>query len=142
MLERMTHNTYPISDREKRNALLAKEAATQSMVLLKNENKALPLAEESTIAMFGVGAVRTVRGGTGSGDPFNGGLSGGGDLDVDQSTRYHIQILDSMVNHGMNVLNADALREQNRLLRKRTHFGYRFAQLSARSRSLCQREWC
>lgn len=111
MLERMTHNTYPISDREKRNALLAKEAATQSMVLLKNENKALPLAEESTIAMFGVGAVRTVRGGTGSGDPFNGGLSGGGDLDVDQSTRYHIQILDSMVNHGMNVLNADALRE-------------------------------
>ena len=110
-MERMTHNTYPISDREKRNAALAREAATQSMVLLKNDPQVLPLQAEKPLALFGVGAVRTVRGGTGSGDPFNGGLSGGGDIDVDQSTRYHIHILTSFRQHGMNVVNAEMLEK-------------------------------
>ena len=52
------------------------------MVLLENKDQTLPI-KENTIALFGNGAVRTVRGGTGSGDPFNGGLSGGGDALVD-----------------------------------------------------------
>ena len=47
------------------------------------------------LALFGGGAVRTVRGGTGSGDPFNGGLSGGGDVNVNQSERYNINIYNS-----------------------------------------------
>ena len=57
------------------------------MVLLRNDKEVLPLKEDATIALYGVGAARTVRGGTGSGDPFNGGLSGGGDAAVNQSKR-------------------------------------------------------
>lgn len=53
--------------------------------------------------MFGNGAARTIRGGTGSGDPFNGGLSGGGDQDVDQSLRYHINILNAMETEGLRL---------------------------------------
>ena len=84
----------PVSERELRNAKIACHAATQGMVLLKNDNQALPLAA-GKIALFGNGAARTIRGGSGSGDPFNGGLSGGGAADVDQSPRYHINLLDA-----------------------------------------------
>lgn len=57
--------------------------------------------------MFGNGAARTIRGGTGSGDPFNGGLSGGGDQDVDQSLRYHINILNAMETEGFEIVNRE-----------------------------------
>ena len=83
----------PLSERELKNAAIAENAAMEGMVLLENRNGALPLSKDQKIAMFGNGAVRTVRGGTGSGDPFNGGLSGGGAFDVDQSPRYHIHML-------------------------------------------------
>ena len=43
------------------------------MVLSENKNNSLPIKTKK-LALFGGGAVRTVRG-TGSGDPFNGGLS-------------------------------------------------------------------
>ena len=66
-----------MSARERRNAALSREAAEQCMGLLRN-NGVLPIAASGAIALFGLGAVRTVRGGVGSGDPFNGGLSGGG----------------------------------------------------------------
>ncbi len=46
---------------------LAAEAAAQTMVLLKNENAALPLTEQKTLAVFGNGAFATVYGGAGSG---------------------------------------------------------------------------
>ncbi len=46
---------------------LAAEAAAQTMVLLKNENAALPLTEQQTLAVFGNGAFATVYGGAGSG---------------------------------------------------------------------------
>jgi beta-glucosidase len=99
-----------MSERERRNAGRAYTAATQGMVLLKNSNAALPLAREGSVALLGLGAVRTARGGTGSGDPFNGGLSGGGDIDVDQSPRYHIHILDAFETAGYEVVGAKALR--------------------------------
>jgi len=100
-----------MSARELRNAALSREAAAQSMVLLHNENQALPLAADKPIALYGIGAVRTVRGGTGSGDPFNGGLSGGGDVRVNQSPRYHVNILDSFEAAGFEVTTAALLRE-------------------------------
>nr|WP_319489039.1 glycoside hydrolase family 3 C-terminal domain-containing protein [uncultured Caproiciproducens sp.] len=57
------------SDREKTNAALSKEAATQGMVLLENKNNSLPLAGSTKkLALFGSGARHTVKGGTGSGD--------------------------------------------------------------------------
>ena len=77
----MKSNTIypPMSEREISGAAISREAATQGMVLLKNINGVLPLKGRGKIALFGNGAARTIRGGTGSGDPFNGGLSGGGD---------------------------------------------------------------
>lgn len=101
-----------MSDRELKNAALSRQAATEGMVLLQNRNGTLPLKKEQTkIALFGVGAVRTVRGGTGSGDPFNGGLSGGASSDVNQSPRYHVNILDSFIDAGYEVVTEKRLRD-------------------------------
>ena len=86
----------PMSEREIKGAEICRRAAAEGMVLLKNEGNTLPLAAGQTLALFGNGAARTVRGGTGSGDPFNGGLSGGGDANINLSPRYHINILDAM----------------------------------------------
>ena len=56
-----------LSQREKTNAALAREAAGRGIVLLKNSG-VLPLAPGTPIALLGSGASRTVKGGTGSGD--------------------------------------------------------------------------
>ena len=110
----MTANIWPpLSEREKRGAELARRAAGEGMVLLQND-QALPLKLSEPVALFGVGAARTVRGGTGSGDPFNGGLSGGGDPDVDLSPRYHIQIASAMEEAGVEIVDRDYLMELGR----------------------------
>ncbi|MGI6056278.1 MAG: glycoside hydrolase family 3 protein [Bilifractor sp.] len=46
----------------------ARKAAAAGMVLLKNENHVLPLPVGSGVALYGVGASHTIKGGTGSGD--------------------------------------------------------------------------
>ena len=56
-----------VSQREIENRLLARQAAAEGMVLLKNEG-VLPLKKGQRVALFGGGAVKTVKGGTGSGD--------------------------------------------------------------------------
>ena len=56
-----------ISEREARNMARARKIASQGMVLLEN-NAALPFEGVKTIAAFGSGIRRTVKGGTGSGD--------------------------------------------------------------------------
>ena len=99
----------PLSEREIEGAAVSKKAAKEGMVLLENRNRALPL-KPGPICLFGNGAARTIRGGTGSGDPFNGGLVGGGDLNVDLSPRYHIQLLPAMKNAGFTILNEEQLR--------------------------------
>ncbi len=58
------------SEREQKHSRFARKAAAEGMVLLKNEGT-LPLDAASSIALFGGGAVRTVKGGTGSGDVNN-----------------------------------------------------------------------
>ena len=45
-----------------------KKAALESMVLVKNEGKLLPLADGTKLALFGKGTVDYVKGGGGSGD--------------------------------------------------------------------------
>ena len=52
----------------KEHIQLSKEAAKEGMVLLKNENHLLPLAEGTRIALFGKGSFDYVKGGGGSGD--------------------------------------------------------------------------
>ena len=54
-------------DYEIRHRALARRAAAEGIVLLKNEG-ILPLAAGQSLALYGAGAVGTVKGGSGSGD--------------------------------------------------------------------------
>ena len=59
---------------------LSRDAAREGMVLLKNENGALPLARGAKVALFGKGTFDYVKGGGGSGDvtvPYTRNLSDG-----------------------------------------------------------------
>ncbi len=47
---------------------LSRRAAAEGSVLLKNENETLPLKKGEKVAMFGIGTVDYMKGGTGSGD--------------------------------------------------------------------------
>ena len=58
------------SKREILHGKLAGKLAAEGMVLLKNEG-VLPLKTSAPAGLFGGGAVRTVKGGTGSGDVNN-----------------------------------------------------------------------
>lgn len=54
----------------KLNGKFARKLAAEGIVLLKNEGL-LPLAVSAPVALFGNGAVQTIKGGTGSGDVNN-----------------------------------------------------------------------
>ena len=56
-----------VSERELFGSRLVRRAGREGIVLLKNEN-VLPLSEGEKIALYGGGAVYTIKGGTGSGD--------------------------------------------------------------------------
>ena len=57
-----------ITQREIANRALARKAAAEGFVLLKNEGHFLPAPKGGKIALYGAGAVKTIKGGTGSGD--------------------------------------------------------------------------
>ena len=59
-----------LSHREEKHRTLARRAAAEGIVLLKNEG-VLPLKTSDPIALFGSGAEKTVKGGIGSGDVNN-----------------------------------------------------------------------
>ena len=73
MMKNWTHsgslNQEP-SAREEKHRALARRAAAEGIVLLKNEG-VLPLKTSDPIALFGSGAEKTVKGGIGSGDVNN-----------------------------------------------------------------------
>lgn len=95
------------------NAEVAERTATEGIVLLENNNNALPIKDKS-IALFGYGAACTYRGGSGSGDPWNGGLSGGGDPLANFNTRWHVNIYDAFKDAGYNVTTSAHMEEVQR----------------------------
>src|SRR3954451_23319057 len=90
------HATTPNADPnplELANAALSRTAATEGMVLLENQEHALPMAKSGNVAVFGVGAYKTVKGGTGSGDVNN---------------RYTITVRQGLEEAGYSVTTSDA----------------------------------
>ena len=77
------------------NRALAKRIATESIVLLEN-NGVLPIEKESKIALYGVGATNTIKGGSGSGEV---------------NERYSVSILDGLRYQGYTICNASELEE-------------------------------
>ena len=83
IMQSPTFKGYKFSDNPplKEDAKIAREAAAESMILLKNDGKSLPLAPGTKLAVFGNNAIELIAGGTGSGDvnkmytvPLNDGL--------------------------------------------------------------------
>jgi len=72
------------------HAKIAREAATEGMVLLKNENKALPFSDVKTVAVFGKIAYYLIEAGTGSGGV--------------RSNKYAISVNEGLKSAGFQVL--------------------------------------
>jgi beta-glucosidase-like glycosyl hydrolase len=75
------------------NAAPSRQAATEGMVLLENHDHALPMPHGGNVAVYGVGAYKTVKGGTGSGDVYN---------------RYTVTVRQGLENAGYHVTTSDA----------------------------------
>ena len=68
MRNRMAVSDRSVTERERSNIAISTQIAQEGIVLLENKG-VLPLSKNAkTIALFGSGARRTVKGGTGSGD--------------------------------------------------------------------------
>ncbi|MDE6917091.1 MAG: glycoside hydrolase family 3 C-terminal domain-containing protein, partial [Lachnospiraceae bacterium] len=81
-------------DYEIRNRQLARAAAAEGMVLLKNDNNILPIPKGTSIALYGAGAAHTLKGGTGSGDV---------------NSRGTVSILEGLRNAGYRIATQDWL---------------------------------
>ena len=70
VLESPAYKGYKNSDKPDlvQHAKLSRVAASEGMILLKNNNKALPLTSAKTVAVFGNTSYDIIAGGTGSGD--------------------------------------------------------------------------
>ena len=78
---------------ETANAALSRQAAANGMVLLENHDNALPMARSGNVAVFGPGAYKTAKGGTGSGDVNN---------------RYTISVRQGLVKAGYRITTSSA----------------------------------
>lgn len=88
-----------ISERELKNRAVARKAAAEGMVLLKNEKGILPLTPGSRVALYGIGASRTIKGGTGSGDV---------------NERERVSIYQGMKHAGFVITNEDWILDYDR----------------------------
>ena len=74
------------------------------MVLLKNEGQLLPLKEGTKVALYGVGASRTIKGGTGSGDV---------------NERETVTIFQGLKNAGFEITTEDWIEDYDRQIETR-----------------------
>ncbi len=89
-----------VSPREAAHKEISRKAAEAGIVLLKNEGGVLPVSTDKPVALFGSGAAKTVKGGTGSGDV---------------NERESISIYDGMTEAGYTVLSSDWLEGYKRI---------------------------
>lgn len=85
-----------VTDRERKNGVLARRAAAEGFVLLKNEGNLLPLKKGIKLGLYGAGAIKTIKGGTGSGDVNN---------------RASVSIYEGLVNAGFEVTSERWLKD-------------------------------
>ncbi len=85
--------TKEVTGREIRNRQIAREAAAQGMVLLENDG-VLPLVQDAKVALFGLGARHTIKGGSGSGDV---------------NSRDHVSVEQGLLAAGYQIVNQDYL---------------------------------
>ena len=90
-----------ISERERKHRRLAYEAACEGIVLLENDGT-LPL-KKGNIALYGAGAINTVKGGSGSGEV---------------NERYAVNIYEGLINAGFHVTSEKWLKDYNDELKK------------------------
>lgn len=88
-----------ITEREIQHRNLARRAAAEGIVLLKNEKETLPIKPGDKIAMYGAGAICTIKGGTGSGDV---------------NERESVNLYQGMVNAGYSVTSGEWLNAYER----------------------------
>ena len=104
--------TSEVTDAEIEAAQVSLQIAKEGVVLLENNNGALPIAKEGDVALFGLATISTVKGGGGSGSVNNRIVYADGT--VVEGSAVATTILDGFVNAGYNVLtkdHLDALRE-------------------------------
>ena len=99
MAELLTKASYEkgMNEREKRNLVIAYEAALESIVLLENDG-ALPITDKK-VAMFGAGVTHTIKGGTGSGEV---------------NERHSVTIYEGMKNAGFQITTEDWISQFQR----------------------------
>ena len=90
--------TQEATERELLNRKVSYKAACEGIVLLHNDG-VLPLKERN-VALFGPGATKTIKGGTGSGEV---------------KERYVVNILEGLTNHGFNITTLNWLNEYEKI---------------------------
>ena len=84
---------------ERNHREVARKAASDGIVLLENRENVLPLEKDASIALYGRGAVRTVKGGTGSGDV---------------NEREDVSVYDGLKKAGFRILNEKWIEDYTR----------------------------
>ena len=100
-----------VTQHEIDSAIISQQLATEGMVLLENKNNVLPMAGSGDVALYGAGAIQTIKGGTGSGAVNNRIVYPDGSS-VD-GVAIASTVLDGFKNAGYNVLTEDYLNAYN-----------------------------
>ena len=98
-----------VTEGEIESAQVSLQLAKEGIVLLENNNAALPIADAGNVALFGIGMVKTTKGGTGSGSVNNRIVYEDGSVIAGEGVS--TTILDGFVKAGYQVLTADYLEK-------------------------------